>query len=269
MRTHGVAGGLGGMADQRGGRTIPRTTKERRTERALHITYTINIVSSNLPKKHIEILNLRRRRLDSSANGGCFCGARAGVWGKSGGVVMPGSAVRVREVKFGKKFDLVDMDHDGITTVGDWEEFGCYLCSQFGESIDSPTGTQVREAVLGWWYQALGRVYGEGDDRQLTREEFTAYYSAGAEEEFGGVVHQYIDAVFGLCDGDADGRLARREFAGVLRVHGVPECELSQIMRRMVGDDGGISREKYAGLMLDFCFSDETQSPGSWFLGKL
>ncbi len=178
---------------------------------------------------------------------------------------MSHSVVNVRELKFGKNFDLIDIEHDGVTTLGDWEEYACYMCSQFREPIDSPTGNQVREAVLSWWYGISGRI----DDRPLTRTEFTAYYGNCTEAELSAVVYRYIDAVFALCDGDADGSLSQREFAGVLRVHGVPERELTQTIQHMIADDSEISREKYTGLVLDFCLSTDTQSPGSWLLGKI
>ena len=157
---------------------------------------------------------------------------------------MPHSAVNVRELKFGKSFDLVDTEHGGVTTLEDWEEFAFYMCSQFYEPIDSLTGNQVREAVLSWWYGSSGRI----DDRRLTRTEFTAYYGNCTEAELSAVIHQYIDAVFALCDGDADGRLSRREFAGVLRVHGVPEHELTQTIQHMISDDSEIPKKKYTGL---------------------
>jgi hypothetical protein len=37
-------------------RTSPRTTKERRTQRTRDVTYTINIVLSNLPKLDVDLL---------------------------------------------------------------------------------------------------------------------------------------------------------------------------------------------------------------------
>jgi len=55
----------------------------------------------------------------------------------------------------------------------------------------------------------------------------------------------------------------------VLRVHGVPERELTQTIQHMMADDSEISKEKYTGLVLDFCLSTDTQSPGSWLLGKI
>jgi hypothetical protein len=182
--------------------------------------------------------------------------------------VIPHSAANVRERKFGRKFDSIDTDRDGITTLEDWKEFAYYLCSQFGEPTDSPTGVQMREAVLGWWNKILGRL-DRYDDRRLTRPEFSAYYGKASEKQLDAVIHNYIDAVFALCDGNADDRLTRREFAGVLRAHGVPEHELTQTMHRMVADDGDISKEKFTDLVLDFCFGTDPRSPGGWLYGTV
>jgi hypothetical protein len=177
-----------------------------------------------------------------------------------GGVIMPHSATNVRELRFGRSFDSIDMDHDAVTTLEDWEEFACYLCDQFDESIDSPSGRQMREAVLNWWYRILGRL-DSADDRQLTRAKFATYYGNGTEEELGAVIRRYIDAIFALCDGDADDCLSRRELAAVLRVHGVPERALTQTMRCIVADRGdGISKEKYTNLVLEYCLG--TRSSG-------
>ena len=76
-------------------------------------------------------------------------------------------------------------------------------------------------------------------------------------------------AVGGPASSPRPGSLSRREFAGVLRVHGVPERELTQTIQHMMADDSEISKEKYTGLVLDFCLSTDTQSPGSWLLGKI
>jgi Ca2+-binding EF-hand superfamily protein len=181
---------------------------------------------------------------------------------------MPHSPVNARDLKFGRIFDLIDVDHDGITILSDWQEFAGYMCSQFRESIDSPTGDWVLEAVLSWWCTILGRVAGY-DDRELTRTAFVAYYRDGTVAELGPVIHQHVDAVFALCDGDADGRLSRREFAGVLRVHGVPEDELARTMRHMIAHDPTISRDAYTELVTDFCLSGDARLPGSWLFGKV
>ncbi len=176
--------------------------------------------------------------------------------------------INVRVLKFGTNFDFIDTDRDGITRLQDWEEFADYLCSQFGESIDSPAGNQVRQAVLGWWYQILGEVDGD-DDRRLSRAEFAVYYGNRTEEQLGAIIRPYIDAVFALCDGDSDGRLARWELAGLLRVHGVPERELTQTMAHMVpGDSGYISKDAYTDLVLDFWLNSDAQSPGCWHHGR-
>jgi len=55
----------------------------------------------------------------------------------------------------------------------------------------------------------------------------------------------------------------------VLRVHGVPEHELTQAIQHMIADEGEVSKEKYTGLVVDFCLSTDTQSPGSRLLGKV
>jgi hypothetical protein len=55
----------------------------------------------------------------------------------------------------------------------------------------------------------------------------------------------------------------------VLRVHGVPERELTQTMQYIIADDGDVSKAKYTDLVIDFCLSSDTQAPGSWLLGKV
>jgi hypothetical protein len=159
------------------------------------------------------------------------------------------SGANMREVRFGRTFDVIDLDRDGVTTLEDWVEFARYLCSQFDEPIDSPTGTRVLDAVLSWWYTEFGGVDG-ADDRRLTRSEFAAFYGNVTEAMLRAIIDPYIDAVFALCDGDADGRLSRREFARVLRVHGVLEHEMTFAMRFTFGAGDGISRHLLLELLL-------------------
>jgi Ca2+-binding EF-hand superfamily protein len=185
-----------------------------------------------------------------------------------GGVLMQHTAASIRELKFGKSFDLIDADRDGVTTRSDWEEFAGYMCSQFTEVIESRIGKQVRESILSWWQGISGQPEGD-DDRELTRVEFTAHYGNRNEDELDEVIRRCVDAVFALCDGNADGCLSRHEFAGLLRVNGVPEHELNQTIQHMIAGDGEISKDKYAGLVRDFYLSADTQSPGSWLFGRV
>ena len=180
---------------------------------------------------------------------------------------MSQPALGVREVRFGKSFDCVDTDHDEITTLADWEEFARYLCSQFSQPFDSLIGRQVREAVLSWWYGMLGRVEGR-DERRLTRTDFAVHYGSAGEATFAAIIAGYVEAIFALCDSDADGRLSRREVAGLLRAHGVPEREMTRTMRELGFDRvEHISRSTYVDLLWDCCLSTDAHSPGAWLFG--
>jgi hypothetical protein len=182
---------------------------------------------------------------------------------------MPHSAANVRERRFGKTFDAIDTDRDGITNLADWEEFAYYLCDQFGEPVGSPTATRVKAAVLGWWYTILGQL-DRCDDRRLTKAQFSLFYANASKDRLDVIICQYVDAVFALCDSDADNCLSRREFAGVLRAHGVPEHQLTQTMQRMVaGPHDCVSKQRYTELMVDFCYSTDSRSPGCRLYGTV
>jgi Ca2+-binding EF-hand superfamily protein len=127
----------------------------------------------------------------------------------------------------------------------------------------------MRESVLNWWYGILRPVDGL-HDRQLARAEFAAYYGSSESAELGPMISEYIRAVFALCDGDGHGRLSRRELAGMLRVHGVAESEMSRAMQQMRMDHaGGISEEKCTRCAHGMSPSNDSQSPGIWFLGDV
>ena len=164
---------------------------------------------------------------------------------------MQRSAAEARERRLGQCFDVIDIDRDGVTTRGDWEDFAAYLCSQFQALVDSPVEARVRDAVVGWFRGISDPA--DGDDREVTRPEFTAHYcGADEEEQLAALVRQWIHAIFALCDRDADGRLSQHEFAGVLRAQGVPERELALTIQRSISNHSGISKQEYTALVFDF-----------------
>jgi Ca2+-binding EF-hand superfamily protein len=159
-------------------------------------------------------------------------------------------AAEAREQRLGQCFDVIDIDGDGVTTRGDWEDFASYLCSQFQAPIDSPNGVQVRDAVLDWFRGISGRA--DDGDREVTRSEFTARYSGDVEDELAELILRCIHAVFALCDRNADDRLSQQEFAGLLRAQGVPERTLALTIQHSIANNTGISKKEYAALVFDF-----------------
>ncbi|HEV3170326.1 MAG TPA: hypothetical protein VGZ32_08310 [Actinocrinis sp.] len=179
---------------------------------------------------------------------------------------MPYFTVSARELRLGKGFDIIDIDHDGVTNLGDWEEFASYMCAQFRTPFESPIGTQVRNAVLSWWHGVPGPQ--DAIDGEMHKSQFTAHYGGTAEAEVAALIRRWVDAVFALCDGDADGWLSLREIAGVLRVHGVPEQVLTRTIQHFTVHDDGISKDECAALMLDYYLGTDARPPGSALFGE-
>ncbi|MFI6095764.1 EF-hand domain-containing protein [Lentzea sp. NPDC051213] len=175
----------------------------------------------------------------------------------------------VRAVKIGKEFDHVDTDRDNITSLEDWDEFVDYMCSQFDVDSGSPAGLRLHESVRRRWQAVTRSVQGQ-DDHKLTRGEYVSYFCETPPSACADLVLDHADAVFVLCDRDADGHLNRQEFVALLRAYGVREAELAETMNRIGLRDGRVlSKARYADLAMNFCFSTDALTPGSWLMGRV
>jgi Ca2+-binding EF-hand superfamily protein len=74
--------------------------------------------------------------------------------------------------------------------------------------------------------------------------------------------------LFDAVDPSGDGVITPAEYRSFLAIYQVDGPQADEIVARLDLDgDGQVSRDEFASLWMEFCFSEDESSPGNWLFG--
>ncbi len=163
----------------------------------------------------------------------------------------------IKNERLRQRFQMWDVDKDGLIDRSDYEAEALRVIRAFGESPESPRGAAVLDAYLHMHDFLAARVdVGEGG---MTEEQFVAVFEdemfRKGDSGFGKVLRPTIRASVDLCDTDGDGEINRAEYRRWLEAIGWDQIRADEAFRRLDTDGSGtLTADELVQAVKDFYY---------------
>ncbi|WP_217650486.1 EF-hand domain-containing protein [Spirulina major] len=171
--------------------------------------------------------------------------------------------------KLMKLFSMYDVNCDGFIVEQDFEDVAAKLADRAGWSVRSPKGITLKNQLAQDW-QGLQKASDTNRDRQISLDEWLAYYDAVLADEtlYNERVKALTQLVFDVFDQDEDNTLSAAEWGNLLCIYNTSPIYAPLIFSRLTTDtDGNLSREAVLSHIDEFFYSDDPGAPGNGMFG--
>ncbi|MEV0457926.1 EF-hand domain-containing protein [Catellatospora methionotrophica] len=174
--------------------------------------------------------------------------------------------------KLDRAFGHLDVDGDGTIEWEDWIELATRITAAFGQSPATPQGARVVSAFEQLWQSLLSNLDLDGD-RRISPQEWRAGMTSAFVTDRDGYLANFqpaAQAVFGLADTDADGKLSKDEFARFQRAFHTPERDIEAAFERLDTDGSGtLSVSELVDAAEQFYRGAAAEAHGNWLYGPI
>lgn len=168
-----------------------------------------------------------------------------------------------------RRFDTLDVNGSGYLELGDYLR----ITSRLSRSFPVAAGDDRVVALVGAYRRMWRELLSQGDtdgDRRVSRDEFVTVMGDGLIDSpgsFDALLRPTIEAVFDICDMDADGRVDADELRRMLHGYGVPESAVDTAVARIAPDGTSLDRVAFVAVMRQFYCGDDPDEPGGSLFG--
>lgn len=174
--------------------------------------------------------------------------------------------------KLDRRFELLDVDGDGVISAADYDLAAGSVCTAFGHRPGSPAHDRVHMAYLTLWTRISERMDRHGTGR-ITRRQFIDAYADSIIRSDGGyeqTVAPVADTVMDVIDANGDGLLSLDELTRWFNAYGVCSDDAERIFRRLdIDGDGVLNRLEIQRAIDDFYRGDDPDSPANLLFGPI
>ncbi|MFF3350225.1 EF-hand domain-containing protein [Streptomyces sp. NPDC002779] len=176
-------------------------------------------------------------------------------------------ATAIQEKKFGKAFDLMDVDGSGVVTSQDAEAIARRKIEQAGLSIDAPQMRDLRDALTAYW-----RALDTNGNGQLTRDEYIESVSRLAQDpqRLESILTPGNRALISAFDTDGDGRISRSEYEQMEQESGLTPEDRERAWQVLDRDNSGyVTLDELNQANIDFFVNDDHGQGANEMLGRI
>ncbi|KAA0940029.1 EF-hand domain-containing protein [Streptomyces apricus] len=155
-----------------------------------------------------------------------------------------------------KRFEKWDTNGSGVLDRGDFEGEAAKIAESFGKSPDSPEVQALNGAFQGL-FDHLAREAGASEQGSLSQDQFLGVtgnliFSKG-EADFNRALGPVVQALIGLCDQNADGKINSEEFASWLTAVGVEPSRAQGVFEQVdTNGNGELSQDELLAAVRDY-----------------
>ncbi|ADD39774.1 EF-hand domain-containing protein [Stackebrandtia nassauensis] len=170
-----------------------------------------------------------------------------------------------------RRFDTLDVNGSGYLELGDYLRITSRLSRAFPVAARDERVVALVAAYRRLWRELLTEGDSDGDHR-VSRDEFVTLMGReliDSPDNFDRLLRPTIEAVFDICDVDADGVVDAGELRMMLEGYGVPDSAVDVAVARIAPDGTTLDRDAFVSTMRQYYCGDDPAEPGSWMFGKL
>jgi Ca2+-binding EF-hand superfamily protein len=177
--------------------------------------------------------------------------------------------------KLDRRFELLDVDGDGVITSADYDVAARHVCEAFGHSPDSPQYDKVHMAYLTLWSHLSRHMDGQGGpgNGRLTREQFIeacADRIVEGDKGYERTMAPVMDAVMDVIDGNGDGALSLDELTRWFNAYGVCADDAERVFRQIdLDEDGVLDRDEIQHAIADFYRGSDPDAAANLLFGPI
>jgi Ca2+-binding EF-hand superfamily protein len=156
-----------------------------------------------------------------------------------------------------QRFQRWDVDGNGVLERSDFEQEAERIASAFGSSTRTEGGKPLLQAFRGL-YDYLAQQAGSAriSEQQFMQATEKLIFQEG-ESGFNRLLRPTVQAIVGLADRNADGKISRDEFSVWLKAVGVPESKAKAGFDQIDTDGSGeLSEEELLTAVRKFHFGE-------------
>ncbi|HKW03355.1 MAG TPA: EF-hand domain-containing protein [Vicinamibacterales bacterium] len=171
--------------------------------------------------------------------------------------------------KLATLFKLHDLDHDGILTRTDFEQYADRLAGARGFRSGTAEHSTLLASFITMW-DGLGSKADTNRDKQVTLDEWLAYYDTLVHQP---AMYEQVGApiaksVFGLLDANGDGVVTPDDYALLFGAGSADPQQAAAAFKRIdIDADGRVTPAELSRLLGEFFTSQNPEAPGNWLFG--
>jgi tellurite resistance protein TerC len=173
--------------------------------------------------------------------------------------------------QFNRRFDVLDIDHNGAWQQQDYEQQAQRIANAFGHPPGSPARQNVADAQRGLFSALLAHMDSNGDQK-ITPGEFAASIGRSIADQpgFDAAISATASALLHAADVDGNGVLDPGEYTRLTAAYGASTQQASQAFRQLDLDHNGVlDLAELTQAIRQFFTSPDPHTPGSLAFGHL
>jgi Ca2+-binding EF-hand superfamily protein len=169
----------------------------------------------------------------------------------------------LRRRKMVGMFNATDVNKNGVLDREDFLLCGAKYAAHNGWADGTPESDGMRDFFAGWW-DGFSAAADADKDGAVSADEFVTAFTSFDRDTLAPAAMVLFDAV----DPSGDGVITPAEYRSFLAIYQVDAPRADEVFARLDLDgDGQVSRDEFASLWMEFCFSEDESSPGNWLFG--
>jgi Ca2+-binding EF-hand superfamily protein len=168
-----------------------------------------------------------------------------------------------------KFFSMYDANYDGVLVCQDFENIIKKLATLRNFGTRSSKYQLLMDKCMHNWKSLKGGA-DTSRDKKVCIEEWLNYYDGVLSEEkkYNQEVRYLMELIFEVFDGDGDGKISQKEWAGLLSVYNVSSVYAPLVFPKLdANQDGFLSKEEVLALIREFFYSDDPEAPANAMFG--
>lgn len=174
------------------------------------------------------------------------------------------------------QFRFLDADGNGDLEAADFKRVATELARSQGLEPGTDAFSDLERRYTALW-NALAWECDANRDGKVTLEEWITYHDKLMQSDLAKRVanpkyHSPFEAnarfLFDLLDANRDGKVSRQEYCSFCAAHSIPAEKAEQAFAR-IAPGGELYREELVDMVLEFYFSDDLKTAGSWLFGPI
>lgn len=168
-------------------------------------------------------------------------------------------------------FDIFDMDKDGFIEQADLERVVQKLAVV--QSLEA--GSPIYDNLYAKWmfiWNTLQKVSDTNRDNLVNPDEWIALIemTLTSDEAYQQIMSSIGSSTFDALDTNNDGIIGVTEWISFFKAHEIDESVAKDVFARLdLNGDGNISKDEGLGLLHQFFYSNDPETPGNLFFGPL
>ena len=204
-------------------------------------------------------------------NGGLLVMAIAWGWRQVSTVRLFTVIDQRRQQKLDYLFNILDHNGNGAIELNDFQLAAQQLATFHRWLAGSAEYATLQRSFIDFGQTLLRSLSDNDCDGKISRTEWQQFFQKNAGHSHSSTFnHTFTRKFLKLIDTNQDGHISTDDLRHFYQAYSIPTDEIEEVFRSLDFDQRGyLSDDKFSEQLIQFLYSSDLQSPGTWLFGAL